>query len=454
MKRKVYDKMLEWKAKYAGRYALMLDGARRVGKSWLAEEFAKAEYDSYVLIDFSKAKKDVKSLFDDYLDDLDTFFMMLETMMKVRLFKGRSLVVFDEVQRFPRAREAIKHLVKDGRFHYIETGSLISIKKNVEDILIPSEEMHIDVHPMDFEEFLWATGNPVMMDAIRSVVVSGKEFGQALHRQMMSVFRQYLVVGGMPQAVAEFVRSHDLALVDGAKREVLRIYRQDIHKFGGRLRHRIESIWDEIPAQLSKHEKRFKPGDIEPGIKMRDLKESFQWLQEARTVNLAYNVTDPNVGLKMTMDGFALKGYLADTGLLISHAFDENELASAEIHRRILFDKLELNEGMLMENIVCQMIVASGRKPYFYSRIDPNNAEERMEIDFLLSKTKTGRRKNIVPIEVKSAKRYTQISLDKFRSKFRPYIDLPTVLDVNDRHVKDSVAYLPLYAASAFLEGI
>jgi hypothetical protein len=185
---------------------------------------------------------------------------------------------------------------------------------------------------------------------------------------------------------------------------------------------------------------------------MRDLKEAFHWLQEARTVNLAYNVTDPNIGLKMTMDGFALKGYLADTGLLVSHAFDENELASAEIHKRLLFGKIELNEGMLMENMVCQIIVNSGRKPYFYSRIDPNKAKDRMEIDFLLSKTKTGRRKNIVPIEVKSAKRYTQVSLDKFRSKFRPYIDLPTVLDVNDRHSKDGVAYLPIYAAPAFLE--
>ena len=452
MKRKAYDKMLEWKSRYAGRYALMLDGARRVGKSWLAEEFAKAEYDSYVMIDFSKVKKDVKSLFDEYLDDLDTFFMMLETMLKVRLVRGKSLVIFDEVQRFPRAREAIKHLVKDGRFHYVETGSLISIKKNVEGILIPSEEMHIDIHPMDFEEFLWATGNLSMMDTIRSVVASGKCFGPALHRQMMAAFRQYLVVGGMPQSVAEFTSSHDLKMVDGVKREILRIYRQDIHKFGGRLRHRIESIWDEIPARLSRHEKRFKPGDVEPGLKMRDIKEAFHWLQEARTVNIAYNVTDPNVGLKMTMDRFALKGYLADTGLLISHAFDENELAVAEIHRRILFDKLELNEGMLMENVVCQMIVSGGRKAYFYSRIDPNRADERMEIDFLLSKTKTGRRKNIVPIEVKSAKRFTQVSLDKFRRKFSSYIDLPTVLDVKDRRTSDGVGYLPLYATPALLE--
>ncbi len=453
-KRKIYDKLLEWKRSSAGRSALMVDGARRVGKSFIVEAFAQREYRSYLLIDFNRPRPGAVEAITEESNDLDFMFAKLSALYDVKLHRRESLVVFDEVQLCPRARALIKYLVADGRYDYVETGSLISLKANVEGIVIPSEEEHLEMFPMDFEEFLWATGNPVMMDAIRSVLTSGKEFGQALHRQMMTVFRQYLVVGGMPQAVAEFVRSHDLELVDGAKREVLRIYRQDIHKFGGRLRHRIESIWDEIPAQLSKHEKRFKPGDIEPGVKMRDLKESFHWLQEARTLNIAYNVTDPNVGLKMTMDGFALKGYLADTGLLISHAFDENELASAEIHRRLLFDKIELNEGMLMENIVCQMIVASGRKPYFYSRIDPNNAEERMEIDFLLSKTKTGRRKNIVPIEVKSAKRYTQISLDKFCDKFRPYIDLPSVLYVNDRRAKDGVAYLPLYATQAFLESV
>ncbi len=454
MKRKTYAKMLEWKAKHAGKYALMLDGARRVGKSWLAEEFAKREYDSYLLIDFSKAKKEVKSLFEEYLDDLDTFFMMLQTLMRVRLEKGRSLIIFDEVQRFPRAREAIKHLVKDGRYHYIETGSLISVKKNVKDILIPSEEMHLDVHPMDFEEFLWASGNPAMMDSIRSLFASGKGFGQALHRQMMAAFRQYLVVGGMPQAVEEFAASHDLKMVDSVKREILGVYRRDIRKFGGRLANRIESVWDEIPARLSRHEKRFKPGDVEPGLRMRDIKEAFGWLQEAGTVTVAYNVTDPNVGLKMTMDGLALKGYLADTGLLISHAFDENELAASEIHRRLLFGKIELNEGMLMENAVCQMITASGRKAYFYSRINPGDADGRMEIDFLLSKTKTGRRKNIVPLEVKSAKRYTQVSLDRFCGKFRAFIDRPTVLDVNDRHEKNGVAYIPLYATPALLESV
>ena len=454
MQRKAYDKLLEWKSRFAGKYALMLDGARRVGKSWLAETFARSEYEAYVMIDFTKVKRDVKELFDEYLDDLDTFFMLLQTKLKVKLPKGKSLIVFDEVQAFPRAREAIKHLVKDGRYHYLETGSLISIKKNVRGILIPSEEMHLDIHPMDFEEFLWATGNPNMMETIRAYYKAEKPYGQSLHRQLMGMFRQYLVVGGMPQAVAEFVESHDLDLVDRAKREVLRIYRQDIHKYGGRLRHRIEAIWDEIPAQLSKHEKRFKPGDVGENVRMRDLQEAFQWLKEARTVNIAYNVTDPNVGLKMTMEVFALKGYMGDTGLLISHAFDENELAAAEIHRRILFDKIELNEGMLMENVVSQMLVASGRKPYFYSRISPSNADERMEIDFLLSKTKTGRRKNIVPIEVKSSKRFTRVSLKKFCEKFREYVDRPLLFGMNDGEWQPDIVHVPMYAVPVALESI
>lgn len=452
MRRKAYDRILEWKAKFADKYALMLDGPRRVGKSWLAETFAQAEYKAYVLIDFSKVKSDVKELFDEYLDDLDTFFMLLETKLKVKLPKHDSLVIFDEVQRFPRAREAIKHLVKDGRYHYIETGSLISIKQNVQDIVIPSEEMHLNIYPMDLEEFLWATGNPVMMDTIRSFTRDRRMFGGALHRQLMGMFRQYLVVGGMPQAVLEYVDSHDLELVDKAKREILSIYRQDIHKFGGRLKYRIEAIWDDIPSQLSRHEKRFKPGGVGEAVKMRELQEPFEWLKEARTVNLAYNVSDPNVGLKMTMDAFALKAYLGDTGLLVSHAFDENELSRAEIHKRILFDKIELNEGMLMENVVAQMILASGRKPYFYSRIDPSNAENRMEIDFVIAKTKTGRRKNIIPLEVKSGVRTTHVSLDKFCQKFRTYADMPTLLDTKDYRMDRDISRFPLYAAPALLE--
>jgi len=454
MKRNAYEKLLEWKKNYADKYALMLDGPRRVGKSWLAEEFAKAEYAAYVLIDFSKVSRDIKELFDEYLDDLDTFFMLLQTQLKVKLPRNESLIIFDEVQRFPRAREAIKHLVKDGRYHYLETGSLISIKKNVKDILIPSEEMHLDIHPMDFEEFLWATGNPAMMDNIRSFVGKRRPFGESLHRQIAATFRQYLVVGGMPQSVLEFISSHDLERVDRTKREILNIYRQDIHKFGGRSKYRIEAIWDEIPAQLSRHEKRFKPGRIGENLRMRDLQESFEWLKEARTVNVAYNVTDPNVGLKMKMETFALKAYMGDTGLLISHAFDENELARAEIHRRILFDKIELNEGMILENMVGQMIVASGRKPYFYSRIDPNVADNRMEIDFVISKTKIGRRKNIIPIEVKSGSRTTHVSLDKFCTKFKEFVDLPTLLGNKDLKTDKGVSHFPVYCAPALLETI
>jgi len=454
MKRKIYDKMLEWRTQYANNYALMLDGPRRVGKSWLAEEFAKAEYKAYVLIDFSKVKRDVKDLFLEYLDDLDTFFMLLETKLKVKLPQKESLIIFDEVQCFPRAREAIKHLVKDGRYHYLETGSLISIKQNVKDILIPSEEMHLNVRPMDFEEFLWATGNLTMMDTIRTFVEKRKPFGTSLHRQLAGVFRQYLVVGGMPQAILEYATSHDLDRVDRTKREILELYRQDIHKYGGRSRHKIEAIWDEIPAQLSRHEKRFKPGNVGENLRMRDLQESFEWLKEARTVNVSYNVADPNIGLKMTMDVFALKAFMGDTGLLISHAFDENELARGEIHRRILFDKIELNQGMLLENMTAQMIVASGRKPYFYSRIDHDNAENRMEIDFIISKTKTGRRKNIIPLEVKSGTRTTHISLNKFCGKFKNYTDSPTILESKDYKIDHGIPHFPIYCTPALLESV
>lgn len=454
MKRKAYDKLQDWRKNHADKYAIILDGPRRVGKSWLAEEFAKSEYKAYVLIDFSKVKRDVKDLFNEYLDDLDTFFMLLQTKLNVQLPPRESLIIFDEVQRFPRAREAIKHLVKDGRYHYLETGSLISIKENVKNILIPSEEMHLAINPMDFEEFLWATGNLTMMESIRAFVAKRKSFGSALHRQLLSVFRQYLVVGGMPQAVQAFVDTHDLERVDKVKREVLNLYRQDIRKLGGRLRYKIESLWDEIPSQLSRHEKRFRPGDVGEELRMRDLQEAFEWLKEARTVNVSYNVTDPNIGLKMSMDTFALKAFMSDTGLLISHAFDENELASAEIHRRILFDRIELNEGMLMENVVAQMIVASGRKPYFYSRVNPSHADSRMEIDFVISKTKTGRRKNIIPLEVKSGTRTTHVSLDKFCTKFKEFVDAPTVLETKDFAIDKGVPHFPLYCTPAILENI
>ena len=447
MKRKLYDTLLEWKRRDAGKYALLIDGARRVGKSYLAEEFARREYENHVVIDFAEIGADVKRIFNDELRNLDVFFMLLQSKLGVSLTPGRSLVVFDEVQRFPRAREAIKYLVKDGRYHYLETGSLISLNKNVKNIVIPSEELHVKLYPMDFEEFLWATGNPVLMDYIRQCFMDSRPMGESMHRQAMGLFRQYMIVGGMPQAVAEYASSHDLGAVDRAKRAILNLYREDIQKYSGRTAAKIEGIWDELPAALSRHEKRFRPGTVSGSGRMRELSDAFQWLKNSMTVNVCYNSTEPTVGLKMNMDRSTLKGYLADTGLLVSHAFDENRLNAEEIHKRILFESIELNEGMLVENMVAQMLTASGKNLYFFSKTGEKGTGDRMEVDFLTAKDKLSRRKNLSVIEVKSSKRFTAVSLGRFIAKYKAFIDKAYVLCPKDIFRKDGLVTLPLYMA-------
>jgi hypothetical protein len=445
MRRKFYDVLLDWKARHAGKYALLIDGARRVGKSWIAEEFAKAEYERYLLIDFSRASKNVREIFDNQLHDLDTFFMMLEAETGTRLAKGKSLVIFDEVQEFPRAREAIKALVADGRYHYIETGSLISIRKNTTGIVIPSEELHKKMYPMDFEEFLWATGRETAMDLVRKAFAERKPLGESLNRRLMESYRQYLVVGGMPQAVAEFLSSHDLAEVDQTKRAILDLYRADIWKHAGALAPKVERLFDEIPDQLSRHEKKFRVSDVEDDARMRDYEDAFKWLEGAMFVNLCWNSTDPNVGLKINLDRKSMKCYMADTGLLVSHAFDENELASESIHRQLLLDTIEVNKGMLVENMAAQMLTASGHKLYFHSESSPNEAANRMEIDFLVSKTKLTRRHNISPIEVKSGKNITHASLDKFAAKYSQWCADSFLLYGKDLRIADGITYLPHY---------
>ena len=445
VKRKFYEKLVEWKAKRADRFALLIDGARRVGKSWIAEEFAKTEYASYLLIDFSKASRAIRTIFEENLGNLDTFFMLLEAETGARLIRGNALVVFDEVQEFPRAREAIKTLVADGRYHYLETGSLVSIRKNTEGIVIPSEELHQKMYPMDFEEFLWATGREAMMDAVRQFFMERMPLGQAVHRRLMEAYRQYLVVGGMPQAVSEFVRSHDLAEVDQQKRAILELYRADIWKHAGALAPKVERIFDEIPDQLSRHEKNFRVGSLEAKARMRDWSDAFHWLEVAMFANLCWNSTDPNVGLKMNLDRKAMKCYLADTGLLVSHAFDENELVREEIHRRLLLDKIEVNKGMLVENLAAQMIVASGHKLYFHSESDACHAENRMEIDFLLAKSRLDRRHNILPVEIKGGANVTHASLDKFRKKYAQWCGEAFLFSDRDVHVDGGLTYLPHY---------
>ncbi len=447
MRRKIYERLLKWKREEAGRYALMLEGARRVGKSWIVKAFAEQEYEHHLILDFATVKRSVKELFEDKLDDLDEFFLLLEARTGVSLVRGKTLIVFDEVQRFPRAREAIKYLVSDGRFHYIETGSLISIKKNVESIVIPSEEIKVQMHPMDFEEFLWAIGREGMWPLVEKRFADRQPMGQVDHRMVMEHFRQYLVVGGMPQAVEAFAAAKQLDEAERAKRAILDLYYEDVGKFAGRLKNKVRAVWNAIPGELSLHDKCFSPRTVGTGVRMRELDSAFEWLQSAMTVNLAYNSTDPNVGFKMSATREAMKCYMADTGLLTSHAFSDNPATVKDVLWKILTGKLELNKGMLMENVVAQMLRAAGRELYFHKSFDRNDVSKRMEIDFLLTKPEITSRRNVIAIEVKSSNDYTTISLDRYARAYPGYCAERVVLHPGDADFTTPITYLPLYMA-------
>lgn len=444
MRRKIYNDLLRWKQEEQGRCALLIDGARRVGKSYIVREFAAGEYRSALIIDFSIARAEVKQLFSDYAGDIDMLFMNLMSIYNVTLYHRESLVVFDEVQECPPARQAIKHLVADGRYDYIETGSLVSIKRNVKNIIIPSEERHITLYPMDFEEFLWAVGNETMMDAIRMNYGRKHPMGP-LHRKAMELLRQYMIVGGMPQAVLAFVETKSFERTDRMKRDILALYKADIAKYATGQETHVSGIFDQIPSQLQRHERRFKLSSVSKGGRMRDFQNSFFWLSEAMTVNIAYNTTEPNVGLGMNVERSSLKCYMADTGLLLSMAFDENTIVSEELYRKLLLDKLEVNAGMLMENLVAQMLRATGHKLYFYSNNSREEASDRMEVDFLISKSAITSRHNISPIEVKSGRRYAITSLNKMIDKYSNYLSTSYVIHTADYAEKDAITYLPVY---------
>lgn len=444
MKRKIYQQLIEWKEQRHGEVALLIEGARRIGKSYIVEEFGRNEYDSYLLVDFNKAPQMVHEWFDLYLEDLDTLFLYLSQHYHVKLHERRSLIILDEIQLYKRARAAIKFLVADGRYDYIETGSLVSIKKNTEGIVLPSEERSLKMYPMDFEEFLWATGNETLMDLIRKMYKDCKPMGQVFHRQAMDAFRKYMIVGGMPQAVKKYIETKDFDAVDEAKRDILTIYRNDIFNYAGDQADKLTSIFDQIPSQLSKHEKKFRLSALKPGAKYRDWDDAFFWLKDARIVNICYNSTEPNIGLKLNEERTTLKCYMNDTGLLISHAFDERGIVSSDIYRKLLLEKLEVNEGMFMENMVAQMLTSSGHNLYFFSN-SSENAEDRMGIDFLLQKDKVTSRHNIRPIEVKSGKNYTLSSLNKAMRKFSEHLTTPTVIHISDLKIEGNITYLPIY---------
>jgi predicted AAA+ superfamily ATPase len=438
----MYQKLLHWKNESKGTSVLMLDGARRVGKSYLCEQFGKNEYKSTILIDFGNLDVEITDIFDNSSTDLDLYFTRLAAYYHTKLYNRDSLIIFDEVQCFPKARQLLKYLIADGRYDYIETGSLLSLKQNVKDIIIPSEEEHLEMFPLDFEEFLWAMGDEATVPFLRLCFDQKKPLGQALHRKVMNDFRQYMLVGGMPQAVLSYAQEKDFAAADRIKKRILTLYRNDISKFSSGYAGRVNAIFDTIPGQLSKKEKKYKLSSITKTARLRSYEDAFMWLSDAMIANPCFNATDPHIGLALSNEYTTQKIYMADTGLLVTHTFRDKEYMDNELYRAILLDKLFINEGMLLENITAQILRYNGHRLYFYSRVDNNNRKNMMEIDFLISN-----KMKINPVEVKSSVYKAHSSLDKFRKKFASVLGEVYVLYAKDIMIRENVIHLPVYMA-------
>lgn len=441
-KRKIYAKLEAWKEKSAGRTALLIEGARRIGKSTIAEEFAKNSYESYLLIDFTKVSKNVIELFDD-LSDLNYFFMVLQSLTGAKLTPGKSCIIFDEVQFCPKARQAIKHLVKDGRFHYIETGSLISIKRNIQNILIPSEERRVSMYPMDFEEFLWAIGRETTFDLIRYSYEHLKPLGDSVHRDIAKLFRLYMLVGGMPQAVAEYTRASGFEVIDDVKRDIINLYLDDFKKIDEK--GRASTIFKSIPAELARNTMRYRVGEVIENARLSRLEEVFNDINESRTVNFAYHANDPNVGFALHAGYDCFKMFLADTGLFITLAFMDKDFTENIIYQKLLLDKLPADLGYVYENAVAQLLRTAGDSLYYYTFKESNNtgSEPRSyEIDFLIS-----RHDKICPIEVKSSGYKSHKSLDMFQQKYSSRIGQRYLLYTKDLRKEQDIICLPVYMA-------
>lgn len=446
-KRNAYERLLRWKSESAGRKALLLEGARRVGKTTLARAFAEKEYDAHLIVDFAQVPEELKNLFLEHRGDLDSFFMYLQAFTGITLPKRRSIIVFDEVQRFPPAREMIKQLTEDGRYDYIETGSLISIRKNVENILIPSEETALRLNPLNFEEFLTAAGQEPLAEVIADAYVKKMPLPDALHKKSSRLMREYMLVGGMPQAVTEFLESRDFGKVDQVKRDILALYSNDIEKFGGRDALRIRRVFSTLPSQLAKHEKKFKLSALDANARSRNYADAFFWLNDAQISMTCASVTDPSVGLAASANDAVFKAYMCDTGLLVSQLFADNRETPHEVHRDILLGKLSFNEGMFTENFVAQQLVAAGHKLHFYSKRDRVNSKNTMEVDFLITAPydDAAGRMRTSPVEVKSTKRYGTASLDKFKAKFGARVGESYVLHPGQLSAAENSTHLPLY---------
>ena len=440
-KRKLYDRLLEWKRVQNGKTAILIEGARRVGKSTLVEQFAKNEYDSYILIDFNEASEEVTALFNNLMN-MDYIFLQLQSIYNVVLKKRKSVIIFDEVQNCPRARQAIKYLVKDGRYDYIETGSLISIKKNTKNITIPSEEERVTLYPMDYEEFRWAMGDEATMPLLRTFYDNKLPLAQA-HREAMRNFRLYLLVGGMPQAVEAYLETNNFSMVDLAKRGVIRIYQDDFQKIDPT--GRLETLFMNIPSQLSQTNNRFKPYAVLGDVDEDKLMEFMKDLEDSKTTLFAYHSNDPNVGMSLTKDISKYKIFCADTGLFVTLAFWDKDYTENVIYQKLLNDKLSTNLGYVYENMIAQMLATSGNKLFYYTW--PKDETHNYEIDFLLSHgTK------LQPIEVKSSGYNTHKSLDVFCEKYAHIVERRYLIYTKDLKTDQGTILLPVYM-TPFLGG-
>ena len=438
-RRKLYDKMLEWKKEFDGRTALLIKGARRVGKSTLAEEFAKNEYESYILIDFSIASKEVHTLFSD-LSDLNYFFLRLQMIYHVNLVERRSVIIFDEVQMQPLARQAIKHLVKDHRYDYIETGSLLSIKKNIKNIVIPSEETRLQLYPLDYEEFRWVLGDTATLPLLLNTYEKMVPVGDDINRRLLRDFRLYMLVGGMPQAVDTYIETNNLSMVDRIKRNILELYEDDFRKIDPS--GRAGMLFDAIPAELNKNASRYQVSSVIAGEKEERVREILADMQDSMTVYLSYHADDPGAGMSLHKDPRRYKLFLCDTGLFVTLAFKDRDFTENEIYEKLLNDKLSTNLGYLYENMVAQMLKTAGNELFYYT-FPKETSNHNYEVDFLLA-----RKNKICPLEVKSSGYKTHASLDAFQDKFSSRILNRYLIYTKDIRKEKDIFCLPIYMVS------
>ena len=435
-RRKIYDKMLEWKTNRSQKYSLLIKGARRVGKSTIAKEFAKKEFKSYILIDFAHASKAIIELFED-MYDLDMFFLKLQQFSKTRLYENESVIIFDEIQLCPKARQAIKYLVADGRYRYIETGSLLSLRRNTQDILIPSEEYKISMYPMDYEEFLWAIGDNVTADTIRLLLETKKPAGNSMHRELMRIFRLYMLIGGMPQAIETYLEKNNLCSVDETKRAIVDLYEEDFAKIDGT--GLAGDIYDSIPASLTGNNSRYVYSSAKKGTRSEQIYRLIPDMLSSYTVNIAYHSNNPGVGMALEKDTERFKLFTSDIGLFITLSYKDKDFTENLIYDKLLSDKLDANLGYVYKNAVAQILVAKGNNVFYYTE-KSETSNHLHEIDFLLS---SGTK--ICPIEVKSGNYKTFKSFDDFCNKFSSRIGEKYIVHTKDYKRENGVTFIPVY---------